>query len=143
MNRSAWPGKSARVDKPWGHEISWSGIFQGKEIHIKEGLRTSLKFNSSKDEMLYVSTGKVYIEYAAELHFQDPVASPSESKILQPGDFINVQAGCPYRVTAMEDSIVFEISDDRSRSERIVIQDDYGRASSLDQRWIFISPKDK
>ena len=139
MNRNCWPGKSKRHEMPWGYEVRWNGLFHGKEIHIKKNSRTSLKFNSRKDELLYVSVGKVYVEYAPEHHFSNPIEAPSGSCVLQPGDFINVQAGCPYRVTAMQDSVVFEISTG-CRSERVVIEDDYGREEQLDGKWIFNPP---
>jgi mannose-6-phosphate isomerase-like protein (cupin superfamily) len=143
MNRSTWAGKSSKRKKPWGYEIAWTGLFRGKEIHICEGMRTSLKFNVNKSEILYVSTGEVSIECADESHFSDPVESPSRLVKLGPGDFINVQAGCPYRVTALRDSIVFEISDNARDIERVIIEDDYGRKVDQTGRWIFNPPKTK
>ena len=141
MNRSAWCGKSSKVKKPWGFEIKWDGLFNGKEIHISDGKRTSLKFNSRKSEMLYVSVGRVSIECADENHFSDPVESPSRLVELKAGDFINVQAGCPYRVTALMNSIVFEISDSTSDVGRVILEDDYGREVDQTGTWIFNLPK--
>ena len=128
MNRCSWPGTSSKEEKPWGHEISWAGLFHGKEIFIKSGFRTSLKFNVQKNELLYVQSGLVIAEYADEGHFKDSAKCPSSARWLVPGDILNVQAGCPYRLSAKEDSIVFEISD-KGSFDRVIIEDDYGRAS--------------
>ncbi len=112
---------------PWGHEISWTGLFHGKEIFIKQGHRTSLKFNVHKSEILYVQSGEVYAEFADEMHLSDHARCPSRAKTIKPGGILNVQAGCPYRLSALKDSIVFEISSTSSQAQRVVIEDDYGR----------------
>ena len=130
MNRCAWPSGSTKRKTPWGHEISWEGIFYGKEIFIKSGNRTSLKFNEQKNEMLYVQAGKVHVEYADEGHFRDPAGYPSCTRVLQPGDCLNIQTGCPYRLSALEDSTVFEISNNTLSKHRVIIEDDYGRDTS-------------
>lgn len=127
MNRSAWVGSSTKRKMPWGHETSWTGLFHGKEIFIKQGHRTSLKFNVHKNEILYVQSGEIYAEFADELHLTDHVRCPSRVKKIRPGEVLNVQAGCPYRLSALKDSTVFEISDTSSSFDRIVIEDDYGR----------------
>jgi mannose-6-phosphate isomerase-like protein (cupin superfamily) len=141
MNRCAWPSDSTKCEKPWGHEISWAGIFHGKEIFIKSGNRTSLKFNEQKSEMLYVQSGKVRAEYADEGHFRDATGYPSRVKVLRPGDCLNIHAGCPYRLSALEDSTVFEISDNVSSPQKVIIEDDYGRDTSRakNQKLIFNS----
>ena len=131
MNRCAWPGRSKQNDKPWGSEREWTGIFHGKEIHIKSGHRTSLKYNNNKDEALYVHSGLVLAEFADEGHLTSPSKHPAKSKRLKKGDVLNVQAGCPYRLSALEDSIVFEISENRFGGGRTIIEDDYGRDCSV------------
>ena len=130
MNRCAWPGRSKKTEKPWGHEREWTGIFHGKEIHIQSGHRTSLKYNKLKDELLYVQSGVIYVEYADEGHLKSPVKYPAKAQKLHPGEILNVQSGCPYRLSALEDSVVFEISETRFGSERIILEDDYGRDCS-------------
>jgi len=138
MNRCSWPGTSSKEEKPWGHEISWTGLFHGKEIFIKSGFRTSLKFNVQKNELLYVQSGRVIAEYADEGHFKDSNKCPASARELLPGDILNVQAGCPYRLSALDNSIVFEISD-RGAFRRVIIEDDYGRESkdSSQEKLIF------
>ena len=134
MNRCTWPGSSIRSQKPWGHEISWTGIFPGKELFIKASHSTSLKFNVFKNEMLYIQSGEILAEFADEGHLRDPVAHPSKRRTLLPGDCLNIQAGCPYRLSAIKDSTVFEISDSTSCSDKVVIEDDYGRDTTEAER---------
>tara|TARA_B100001094_G_C18147091_1_gene781420 strand:- start:581 stop:1018 length:438 start_codon:yes stop_codon:yes gene_type:complete len=144
MNRCSWPGKSQRYDKPWGHEHAWTGIFHGKEIHIKSGHRTSLKYNKTKDEVLYVQSGIVHVEYADEGHLTSPSKFPARSKKLKKGELLNVQSGCPYRLSALEDSIVFEISESRFGGGRVVIEDDYGRdCSEAEAKNLIFNPAKK
>ena len=144
MNRCAWIGVSTRHEKPWGHENVWTGVFKGKEIHIKSGHRTSLKFNTNKDELLYVQSGEILVEYADEGHLRSPNKHPSKSKMLKPGGLLNVQAGCPYRLSAVKDSVVFEISDSRFGDTRVIIEDDYGRdCSEAEKKNIIFKPAKK
>ena len=90
-----------------------------------------------------MSTGEVSVECADEMHLTDPVRSPSRTLVLSEGDFLNVQAGCPYRVTALENSIIFELSDSprTARDQKIVLEDDYGRDEDQSGKWIFNTPK--
>ena len=136
MNRSIWRGRSSVHVKPWGEERTWSGLFSGKEIRIKKGSRTSLKFNDRKNEVLFLQSGRLHVEMADEQHFSDPVKSPARTCIMEEGDILNVQAGCPYRLSAMEPCVLFEISDSIS-SGRVVLEDDYGRKKTGGRKFIF------
>ena len=141
MNRCIWSGTSTATKKPWGYEVVWGGIFHGKEIHLKAGHRTSLKFHPHKEEVLYVQSGVIEAEVADEAHFRDPILSPSRMYALKRGDIINVQAGCAYRLTAKDDSVVFEISSNSSSSPPTRLEDDYGRDVDDSGKYIFIHPK--
>ena len=141
MNRCIWQGKSTANDKPWGYEIEWSGIFHGKEIHLRAGHRTSLKFHPSKEEVLYIQHGLIEAEIADEKHFSDPGNDPSRFVSLGPGEVINVQAGCAYRLTAIDDSVVFEISSGCQSSPPVRLDDDYGRKVDESGKYIFMHPK--
>ena len=46
--------------------------------------------------------------------------------ILVPGTALVVQSGCPYRLEAIEDSIILEVSNSRE-SALTRLHDDYGR----------------
>lgn len=141
MNRCVWKGKSQILEKPWGHEITWSGIFHGKEIHLRASHRTSLKFHKHKHEVLYVQHGIVNAEMADEGHFVDPDNHPSRAVTLIAGEYINVQAGCAYRLTAVDDSIIFELSSSSGKGILVRLEDDYGRPCMSDKQYKFIPPK--
>ena len=126
MNKCIWPGKSTQHETPWGYEIRWSGIFVGKELHIDKGFRTSLKFYTRKNEMLFVAKGTILAEIADERHWEDPLQHPSRLVTLTRGELLNVQAGCPYRLQAAEDSVVYEIGQS-SPTTPVRLADDYGR----------------
>ena len=136
MNRSIWQGKSKVSEKPWGSERVWSGLFSGKEIKIKKGHRTSLKFNSRKNEVLWLQTGELHVEFADERHFIDHIEHPVQTCILRSGDVLNVQAGCPYRLSALKDCVLFEITDTLTE-DKVVIDDDYGRETIDEGKFIF------
>jgi len=140
MNRCIWGGKSEATEKPWGYEVQWSGLFHGKELHLKAGHRTSLKIHPGKSEALYVQHGRIEAEVADERHFVDPGNYPARILYLEPGSIINVQAGCAYRLTAMDDSVVFEISSGCSSSPPIRLEDDYGREVDESGKYVFVHP---
>ena len=140
-NRCIWGGKSTATEKPWGYEIEWSGIFHGKEIHLRAGHRTSLKFHPRKEEVLYVQRGVIKAEIADEAHFDDAIITPARVIMLEAGSIINVQANCAYRLTAVDDSIVFEISSGATAAPPVRLEDDYGREVEESGKYIFVHPK--
>jgi len=127
--KSCWVGKSQVYDKPWGFERQWAahGPIGGKILHLKEGSRTSLKYNTLKDECLLVLEGVIRVQFGTERTLQDPVQHPFQYAELRHGDCLNIQSGCPYRITAEEDAQVIEISETKYNSQTIRIEDDYGR----------------
>lgn len=141
MNRCVWQGRSTATQKPWGEEITWSGLFDGKEIHLKAGHRTSLKFHKHKHELLYIQHGCIKAEIADERHFADPGNYPSRLVTIDTGKYLNVQAGCAYRLTAVDDSIIFEISSGASSTAVVRLEDDYGRPCTGSSKYKFIPPK--
>ena len=140
MNRCIWVSHSDSQEKPWGHEIQWGGLFYGKEIHLKAGHRTSLKFHPKKNEVLYIQHGTILAEIADEGHFHNSIQEPSRLATLHKGDILNVQAGCAYRLTAQDDSIVFEISNG-NEGEPVRLEDDYGRKTIKEKKYTFVHPK--
>ena len=120
--------------------LQWGGLFHGKEIHLLAGHRTSLKFHPCKSEVLYVQHGVIKAEIADEKHFQDPTMEPARIVRLEKGSLLNVQAGCAYRLTAIDDSVVFEISSGYG-SEAVRLEDDYGREVIDDARYTYVHPE--
>tara|TARA_R100000995_G_scaffold52756_1_gene25654 strand:+ start:1024 stop:1437 length:414 start_codon:yes stop_codon:yes gene_type:complete len=127
--KSCWVSRSRSQVKPWGSELVWKAhnSVGGKILHIYESERTSLKYNTLKDECLFVLSGMIEVQYGNQETLNDPVQNPFKHAVLSPGESFSIQSGCPYRVTAVEDSQVIEISEERFNSKTIRIEDDYGR----------------
>lgn len=127
MDKSAWIGKSTREEKPWGYELRWGTMhsIQGKELHINEGCRTSLKYHTSKDEVLFLVSGQAKVEYADEEWHKYKNVEIKEAN-LRPGQYLAVQSCCLYRITAETDCVFLEISNSLT-GKTIRLEDDYGR----------------
>tara|TARA_B100000700_G_scaffold285119_1_gene338873 strand:+ start:8961 stop:9428 length:468 start_codon:yes stop_codon:yes gene_type:complete len=130
--KSAWVSRSKDnyEEKPWGKEKTWTGFsgVHGKLLYIDSGKKTSLKFHSQKSEVLFLKTGKIKVIFGNECAFSDPVANPLQTEVLEPGDALLVQSGCPYRIIALENSEMIEIGN-HSAEKPVRVIDDYGRES--------------
>ncbi len=61
--------RSARVDKPWGHEEIFAqveGSYVGKTLHVNGGESLSLQWHHEKDETIAVLSGQVEIDLGTE-----------------------------------------------------------------------------
>jgi len=127
--KSCWVSRSRIQHKPWGSETVWAAhnSVGGKILNIRESERTSLKFNTLKDECLFVLSGMIEVQFGNQQTLEDLVQHPFQYVVLNSGESLSVQSGCPYRITAVEDSQVIEISEERFNSKTIRIEDDYGR----------------
>ena len=121
----AWISDIKTQDKPWGDERSWAniGFVHSKIIRINKGHRTSLKRYSIKNESFYLLSGKVAVIYGDEKTSDIKYMSHG---ILEPDQVLSVPSGCPYRLEALEDSIIIESSDYRESAYE-VLEDDYRR----------------
>jgi mannose-6-phosphate isomerase-like protein (cupin superfamily) len=121
----AWISDVRTEDKPWGSEKIWSAIghIHSKILTIKKGHRTSLKKYKMKSESFYLLSGKVAVAYGDEkttdLNFM-------QHGILEKDQILSVPSGCPYRLEALEDSVIIETSDYRESACEI-LEDDYKR----------------
>jgi quercetin dioxygenase-like cupin family protein len=133
--KSAWAAKSSAEEMPWGSEIRWSGFngLHGKIIYFDKGKRTSYKYNQLKNESLFVLSGKVRFSFGNEFHLEYPEDNPMEKVIGEPGAVLHVQSGCPYRVTALEDSVIIEIGN-HLNSPVVRLEDDYDRIDDKNVR---------
>ena len=125
--KSAWKGISSEIEKPWGTVISWSAIqsIGGKIIKLNKGERTSLKYNTVKDEVLFVVSGNIIVSTWSLR--KNPDYSPELREPLKSGDTFNIQSEIPFRLSALEDSYIVEISNGTS-NQIVRLKDDYGRA---------------
>jgi mannose-6-phosphate isomerase-like protein (cupin superfamily) len=113
--------EASRVDKPWGYELRW-GItdrYAGKVLHVNKGEALSLQYHERKDEFQYVVTGAVDIELGGP----DGVLTKHRMKA---GDTLHITPGTRHRLTAIEDTDIFEVS--TSEVDDVVrLEDRYGR----------------
>jgi len=111
-----------RVEKPWGYELWWAVTdrYVGKLIHINKGHALSLQYHNRKDETIYVHAGKILFE------MQD--GDTLTSRELLPGEAVHVTPPTVHRMTAMEDSDVFEVSTPET-DDVVRLEDRYGRST--------------
>lgn len=124
--KEPWVTRVESKDKPWGIETAWiaaSTTSRCKIINIKKGHSTSLKKYSIKNESFYLASGKLQVIYGDEKTLDPKLMTVIE---LEPQQVLSVPSGCPYRLTALEDSVIIE-SSDRSDNDCMVLQDDYKR----------------
>jgi mannose-6-phosphate isomerase-like protein (cupin superfamily) len=112
------------VEKPWGYEIRWAVTdhYLGKILHVRKGEALSLQYHERKDEWLLVVRGCVDTELGA-------LDGELKTHRMREGDSVHLTPGTRHRLTAVEDTDVYEVStpdmDDVVRQE-----DRYGRAGS-------------
>jgi len=125
--KTAWISRSSASSKPWGDETSWTGTQSAsvKTLTLAAGKRNSFKYNRTKDEMLICGSGRVKVYFGDE-----DIISKSRGDLqegcLEPGYALIVQSHCPYRLEAIEDSVILEVSS-KSEAKPLRLHDDYGR----------------
>ena len=109
-----------RVNKPWGYELHWAKTdrYVGKVIHITAGHALSLQYHNIKDETIYLHSGK--------LLFEIEIDGQLVAREMQPGEAVHVTPKTVHRMTAIEDSDVFEVSTPEL-DDVVRLEDRYGR----------------
>jgi quercetin dioxygenase-like cupin family protein len=100
-----------RVEKPWGYELHWAKTdrYVGKLIHVNAGHALSLQYHNLKDETIYLHSG-------GEL----------KKREMLPGERVHVTPKTVHRMTAVEDSDIFEVSTPELH-DVVRLEDRYGR----------------
>ena len=121
-----WPEfgrvESTRVDKPWGYELRWAitDRYAGKILHVYKGEALSLQYHERKDEYQCLLKGAVDLELGAA----DGALTKHR---MREGDTLHITPGTRHRLTAVEDTDIFEVS--TPEMEDVVrLEDRYGRA---------------
>ena len=116
-------GESRRVEKPWGYELHWAKTerYVGKLIHVNAGHALSLQYHNLKDETIYLHSGRLMFEIqeSGELRQHE----------MKPGEFIHIAPKTIHRMTALEDSDIFEVSTPELH-DVVRLEDRYGRAGT-------------
>jgi quercetin dioxygenase-like cupin family protein len=113
-------GDIARVDKPWGYELHWAKTdrYVGKLIHVNAGHALSLQYHNVKDETIYLHSGK--------LLFEIQVDGELTRREMHPGERVHITPKTVHRMTAIEDSDIFEVSTPELL-DVVRLEDRYGR----------------
>ena len=115
--------QQTRVDKPWGYEIRWAITerYLGKILHVNTGEALSLQYHERKDECILIVKGAIEFE-----HGRDDGALTKE--VMKVGDTVHITPGTRHRMTALEDTDIFEVS--TPEIEDVVrLEDRYGRVA--------------
>lgn len=114
--------EDTKVDKPWGYELRWAitDRYLGKILHVNKGEALSLQYHQRKDECQYVMRGAVDIELGGD-------DGRLTTRRMSAGDTLHITPGTRHRLTAVEDTDIFEVST-AEIDDVIRLEDRYGRA---------------
>lgn len=109
-----------RVEKPWGYELHWAETdrYVGKLIHVNAGHALSLQYHNFKDETIFLWAGK--------LLFEIQEGGALVSRDMHPGERVHITPGTIHRMTAIDDSDIFEVSTPEL-DDVVRLEDRYGR----------------
>src|SRR5262245_59404759 len=109
-----------RVEKPWGYELHWAKTdrYVGKIIHVNAGHALSLQYHNVKDETIYLQSGLIRVEMQQ--------AEQREPRDMRPGERVHIAPKTIHRMTAVEDSDIFEVSTPEI-DDVVRLEDRYGR----------------
>ena len=110
-----------KVDKPWGWELVWAEAeaYVGKLLFVRAGESLSLQYHEVKDESWLVQDGRARLELGA-------VGGELETVEIVPGDAFRFRPRTVHRVTALEDTLVLEVSTNHP-TDVVRLEDRYGR----------------
>ena len=104
--------------KGWGaeHWISNNELYCGKLLEFNEGSSFSMHYHLNKTETFYVLKGSLKLEFF-NLETADRKALQIKS-----GDVIDIPSGTPHKLTALENSVIIEISTHHEDSDSYRIE---------------------
>ena len=110
-----------RVEKPWGWELVWAEAeaYVGKVLFVRAGQALSLQYHEVKDEAWLVQEGRAALELGE-------VGGALETLEISAGDAFRYRPGTLHRVTAIEDTLIVEVSTPHL-DDVVRLDDRYGR----------------
>jgi len=119
--RSRYGVSPRKVEKPWGWELVWAetDAYVGKLLFVRAGESLSLQYHEVKDESWLVQEGRARLELGE-------VGGDLEAIEIAPGDAFRLRPGTVHRVTALEDTLVVEVSTPHL-DDVVRLEDRYGR----------------
>jgi mannose-6-phosphate isomerase len=121
---SSWRTTPRKVEKPWGWELVWAEAddYAGKLLFVRAGESLSLQYHEVKDESWLVQEGRARLELGE-------VGGKLETMEIVPGDAFRFHPRTVHRVTAVEDTLVIEVSTSQL-TDVVRLEDRYGRESN-------------
>jgi len=119
--RRRYGSSPRKVEKPWGWELVWAEAeaYVGKLLFVRARESLSLQYHEVKDESWLVQEGRAVLELGEVGGALEPIE-------IAPGDAFRFPPGTVHRVTALEDTLVIEVS--TPHLEDVVrLEDKYGR----------------
>ena len=118
---SDWQATPRKVDKPWGWELVWAEAedYVGKLLFVRAGESLSLQYHELKDESWLVHEGRATVELGE-------VGGQLETFEIGPGDAFRFRPRTVHRITAVEDTLVIEVSTN-DLADVVRLEDRYGR----------------
>jgi len=113
--------EETKVDKPWGYELRWAitDRYLGKVLHLNKGEALSLQYHERKDECQYVIKGSIDMEVGG-------ADGTLLTRRMTVGDTVHLTPRTRHRLTAIEDSDIFEVSTPEI-DDVVRLEDRYGR----------------
>jgi mannose-6-phosphate isomerase len=110
-----------RVEKPWGWELIWAetDAYIGKLLFVRAGEALSLQYHEAKDESWLVREGRARLELGEKGGELDEVEVGA-------GEALRYPPGTLHRVTALEDTLIVEVSTPHL-DDVVRLDDRYGR----------------
>ena len=105
-----------RSDPHWAKTERYVGIL----IHVNAGHALSLQYHNLKDETIYLHSGK--------LLFEIQVGDTLTKREMLPGERVHITPGTIHRMTAIDDSDIFEVSTPELH-DVVRLEDRYGRTT--------------
>lgn len=107
-------------ERVWGEEVLLihTNDYTGKLLKMKKGTRGGLQFHKVKNEAQHLLSGKIRVEY-------DAGDGTLTEIIWEPGMSIHIPPGTVHRETALEDSVIIEVSNPVF-NDRVRVEEKYG-----------------
>jgi len=119
--RSRYGVSPRKVEKPWGWELVWAEAddYAAKLLFVRSGESLSLQYHEVKDESWLVQDGRARLELG-------DVGGELQAIEIARGDAFRFRPRTVHRVTALEDTLVVEVSTTQL-GDVIRLEDRYGR----------------
>lgn len=119
---SAYRFEPRRIEKPWGYELLWAEAedYVGKLLFVRAGQALSLQYHERKDESWLVHEGRARLELGE-------LGGDLVTEEIVTGDAFRYRPGTVHRVTAVEDTLILEVSTPHL-DDVVRLDDRYGRS---------------